>query len=82
MQNILKLATIDQRWCSVADGRTVKLDVCHLDFLAVQKATLHNLNVFVADERRFNQGLLGQDFLSNYEVRILKNEIYLYPFNN
>lgn len=82
MQNILKLATIDQRWCIVADGRTVKLDVCHLDSLAVQKATLHNLNVFITEEKHLNQGLLGQDFLSDYEVHILKNEIHLYPFGN
>ncbi|MEL6438170.1 MAG: tetratricopeptide repeat protein [Cyanobacteria bacterium J06621_8] len=81
IQKIMNLATIERCWGSVADGRTVQFGVCYLDSLALQEATIHRLNILIPEQRGFNQGLLGQDFLSNYEVRILKNEIHLSPFN-
>lgn len=77
MRRAMGLNTIDRRWCGVADGRYVELDVCHLDSLTIQKATINYLNVFIAPRENRDEGLLGQDFLRNYEVRILKDEIHL-----
>lgn len=79
MQRAMRLNTIDRTWCGVADGRYVELDVCHVNSLTVQKATVNHLDVLVAPRETRAEGLLGQDFLRNYEVRILREEIHLYP---
>jgi tetratricopeptide (TPR) repeat protein len=79
MQRIMMLNTTGRVWGRVADGRYVEFDVCHVNSLRVQKAIVNNLDVFVATRETATEGLLGQDFLSNYEVRILKDEIHLYP---
>jgi tetratricopeptide (TPR) repeat protein len=79
MQRIMMLNTTNRVWGRVADGRYVEFDVCHVNSLRVQKAIVNNLDVFVATRETATEGLLGQDFLSNYEVRILKDEIHLYP---
>ena len=78
MQRTMQLNTIGEQWCIVADGRRVKFGVCQINSLCVNKATINYLNVAVGTKET-DEGLLGQDFLSNYEVRILKEEVHLYP---
>ena len=79
MQRIMQLPTTGKQLCRVGDGRIVEFDVCQVNSLSVQKATVYHLDIDVATKERTSEGLLGQDFLRNYEVRILKQEIHLYP---
>ncbi len=41
--------------------------------LAVQTAIVRNIQIGIGD--RANEGLLGQDFLARFDVRILETEV-------
>ncbi|MEG4203805.1 hypothetical protein QUA20_07730 [Microcoleus sp. Pol7_A1] len=42
--------------------------------LAVQTSIVRNIQIGIGD-RRANEGLLGQDFLARFDVRILETEV-------
>ncbi len=62
---------------SVADGSFAIFNLGWLKSVAVQTAVIYNVQVAIAP--RSNEGLLGQDFLAHYNVRILENEVEFHP---
>ncbi|MEG4585621.1 hypothetical protein QUA54_10455 [Microcoleus sp. MOSTC5] len=48
-------------------------DLGWVQSLAVQTAIVRNIQIGIGD--RANEGLLGQDFLAHFDVRILENEV-------
>ncbi|MGF1514356.1 MAG: tetratricopeptide repeat protein [Elainellaceae cyanobacterium] len=65
-------------WCQaqVADGRWVNLESGWMRSLGVQSAIIHNVRVAVVPDSA--AGLLGQDFFTAYDLRILDREIEFY----
>jgi aspartyl protease family protein len=58
---------------AVADGRVVEFDLGSVQSLAVQTAVVYHIQVAIGD--RANKGILGQNFLARFDVRILENEV-------
>jgi tetratricopeptide (TPR) repeat protein len=61
----------------VADGSFAIFNLGWVKSIAVQTAVIYNVQVAIAP--RSNEGLLGQDFLARYNVRILENEVEFHP---
>ncbi len=61
----------------VADGSFAIFNLGWVKSVAVQTAVVYNIQVAIAP--RSNEGLLGQDFLAHYNVRILENEVEFHP---
>jgi len=62
---------------TLADGRTIVMPVGRLNSLAVSGATIRNVNVAIASD--LAEGLLGSDFLGNYDIKIKRDVIEFYP---
>ncbi len=60
---------------SLADGRIITAPVGRVQSLAVGAAVAENLQVSISPTA--TEGLLGQNFLSRYNVRILRTEVEL-----
>ncbi|MBD1815309.1 retroviral-like aspartic protease family protein [Microcoleus vaginatus DQ-U2] len=58
---------------AVADGRVVEIDLGSVQSLAVQTAVVYHIQVAIGD--RAAEGLLGQNFLARFDVRILENQV-------
>jgi tetratricopeptide (TPR) repeat protein len=61
------------KWFMMADGHQVEYPVGWVQSIAVQRAERRFIEVAIGDREAV--GLLGQDFLSYYDIRILAHEI-------
>ncbi|MDX2228905.1 MAG: retropepsin-like aspartic protease [Leptolyngbyaceae cyanobacterium bins.349] len=61
----------------MADGRTIEMPVGRLSSLSVDGATIRDVNVAIAGD--YAEGLLGSDFLGNYDVKIKRDVIEFHP---
>ena len=73
MANFLKIVPCGTYQSMIADGSLITSDLGWVQSLAVQTAIVRNIQIGIRDG--INYGLLGQDFLARYDVRILENEI-------
>jgi predicted aspartyl protease len=77
MAKALKLPIVGVDQFTMADGRTVLMPLGRLQSMAIQNASVKNLNVAIAPDSA--DGLLGHDFLGNYDIKIKQNEVEFYP---
>lgn len=73
MADALKIVPSGSCQGTVADGSFVIFNLGWVKSVAVQTAVVYNVQVAIAP--RSTEGLLGQDFLVHYNVRILENEV-------
>ena len=74
MADLLKIVPCGTCHSMIADGSIVMFDLGWVQSLAVQTAVVYNIQVAIGDNR-ITYGLLGQDFLARYNVRILENQV-------
>ncbi|MDX2242466.1 MAG: retropepsin-like aspartic protease [Leptolyngbyaceae cyanobacterium bins.302] len=77
MAQSLNLPIVGAGRYTMADGRTIVMPVGRLNSLAVSGATIRNVDVAIAGD--YAEGLLGSDFLGNYDVKIKRDVIEFYP---
>lgn len=77
MAQSLNLPIVGSGRFTMADGRTIIMPVGRLNSLSVEGATIRNVNVAIAGD--YAEGLLGSDFLGNYDVKIKRDVIEFYP---
>lgn len=77
MAQSLSLPIVGAGRFTLADGRTIVMPVGRLNSLAVSGATIRNVNVAIAGD--LAEGLLGSDFLGNYDIKIKRDVIEFYP---
>jgi len=77
MAQALNLPIVGTGRFTLADGRTIAMPVGRLTSLSVDGATVRNVNVAIAGD--YAEGLLGSDFLANYDVKIKRDVIEFYP---
>jgi len=77
MAQALNIPVVGAGRFTMADGRTIVMPVGLLNSLSVSGATIRNVNVAIAGD--FAEGLLGSDFLGNYDVKIKRDVIEFYP---
>lgn len=73
MADALKIVPSGSCQSIIADGSLVKFDLGWVQSLAVQTAVVCNIQIAIGD--RANEGLLGQNFLARFDVRILENQV-------
>jgi tetratricopeptide (TPR) repeat protein len=78
MADLLKIVPCGTCQSMIADGSVVTFDLGWVQSLAVQTAIVCNIQITIGDNR-ITYGLLGQDFLARYNVRILENEVEFHP---
>ena len=78
MAELLKIVPSGTCQSMIADGSVVTFDLGWVQSLAVQTAVVCNIQIAIADNR-ITYGLLGQDFLARYNVRILENQVEFHP---
>lgn len=74
MAELLKIVSCGTCQSMIADGSVVTFDLGWVQSLAVQTAVVCNIQIAIGDNR-ITYGLLGQDFLARYNVRILENQV-------
>lgn len=62
---------------TMADGRAVVMPIGRISSMTVDGATVNNLNVAIAGDSA--DGLLGHDFLGNYDITIKQNVVEFHP---
>jgi predicted aspartyl protease len=62
---------------TMADGRSIVLPVGRLNSMSIDGATVRNVNVVIASDSA--EGLLGHDFLGNYDIKIKQDVVEFYP---
>lgn len=62
---------------TLADGRSVLFPIGRLQSLSIEGATIQNVNVAITPDSA--DGLLGHDFLGNYDIKIKRDVIEFYP---
>lgn len=72
---LLRIVPVGNRWFRLADGRAMQAPVGFVQSVAVDQARADNLEVAITAT---DMGLLGQNFLWRYDVRILSREVELY----
>lgn len=77
MADSLKIVPCGTYQSIIADGSIVTFDLGWMQSLAVQTAIVRNIQIGIGDRITF--GLLGQDFLARYNVRILENQVEFHP---
>ena len=75
MGNLLNVIPTRHQRFQVADGRIVTDPVGRVQSIALDQAKVENVSVSISPTSK--NGLLGQDFLCRFNVRILKDEIEL-----
>lgn len=76
MGHLLNVSPTGKKRFGMADGRIVEESVGFVNSIAVGSAQSNDLQVAIA--RNAREGLLGQNYLWRYDVRILRTEIELY----
>ncbi|MEG4405174.1 tetratricopeptide repeat protein [Microcoleus sp. MON2_D5] len=74
MAELLKIVPSGTCQSMIADGSVVTFDLGWVQSLAVQTAVVCNIQIAIGDNR-ITYGLLGQDFIARYNVRILENQV-------
>lgn len=77
MAQVLNLPIVGAGRYTMADGRTITMPVGRLNSLAVSGAMIRNVEVAIAGD--YAEGLLGSDFLGNYDIKIKRDVIEFYP---
>jgi aspartyl protease family protein len=77
MAMALNIPVIGARRFTMADGRTVVMPVGRLNSISIDGATVTNVNVAIANDSA--EGLLGTDFLGNYDIKIKQTVVEFYP---
>jgi tetratricopeptide (TPR) repeat protein len=67
----------EKRWCYTNDGGMVELPMGQIPAIAVGEAVQTQLTVAIAIQA--GEPVLGQDFLSHYDVQILSDRVELHP---
>ncbi len=62
---------------TLADGRTIVMPLGRLNSISIAGARVNNVNVAIANNA--TDGLLGHDFLGNYDIKIKRDVVELYP---
>lgn len=75
MGNLLNVIPTRTERFQVADGRIVENPVGRVQSIALAEAKIENLNVSISKMK--TTGLLGQNFLCRFDMRIIKDEIEL-----
>ncbi|MFN3360514.1 MAG: TIGR02281 family clan AA aspartic protease [Pseudanabaenaceae cyanobacterium] len=76
MANALNVRPFTAVKAQVADGSTVVFPIGFVQSISVNGATVNNVPVAIAPQMPL--GLLGNDFLSSYDVKIKRDTIELY----
>ncbi|MCS6960240.1 MAG: retropepsin-like aspartic protease [Pseudanabaenaceae cyanobacterium SKYGB_i_bin29] len=76
MANLLNVRPFTAVKAQVADGSTVVFPIGFVQSISVSGATVNNVPVAIAPQMQL--GLLGNDFLSSYDVKIKRDTIELY----
>lgn len=74
MAKQLRIVPTGQKRFQVADGRVVTNAVGQVDSIAVGDAKVQNLEVAIMSEQ-MRHGLLGENFLTHYNVKILDEDV-------
>jgi aspartyl protease family protein len=77
MAKALRIQPTGYREVIVADGSIRKMPVTAIQQVNAGGLISHNLEVTIAGKA--DVGLLGHDFFGNYDIKIKRNEIELYP---
>jgi predicted aspartyl protease len=77
MARSLRLPIIGVDQFIMADGRTVLMPLGRIQSMAIQNAVVKNVNVAIAPDSA--DGLLGHDFLGNYDIKIKRDVVEFYP---
>ena len=64
--------------CSVADGRLTDTPVGRVRSMAIGHAKIDNIEVLILPDA-MRHGLIGENFLQYYDVKILEHEVELHP---
>ena len=72
----LNIVFIGNQPLRFADGSVTNAPIGYVRSVSIQKAKAENLEVAVLP--RYTQGLLGQNYLWRYDIRILQTEVELY----
>jgi predicted aspartyl protease len=75
MANALKLKATGTVEAHIADGSKVQFLTSQVESIAIGRAVANNLQVAIAPKA--SVGLLGHDFFSNYDVKIMEKELEL-----
>jgi Tfp pilus assembly protein PilF len=80
MAMILGVEITGYRWGTLADGRSVRMETGQVRSIGVGKTesgTLHEVQVNIGDGEI--DGLLGQNFLTHYNLRMMSDAIEFHP---
>lgn len=76
MATALNIPIVGAGKYTLADGRTIVMPVGRLNSISIDGATIKNVNVAIASD--YAEGLLGSDFLGNYDVKIKRDVVEFY----
>lgn len=77
MARALQIPIVGAGQFTMADGRTIVMPLGRLNSISIEGARVSNVNVAIASDAA--DGLLGHDFLGNYDIKIKRDVIELYP---
>ncbi len=76
MARALQIPIVGAGQFTMADGRTIVMPLGRLNSISIEGARVSNVNVAIANDAA--EGLLGHDFLGNYDIKIKRDVIELY----
>ncbi len=76
MAQALKVPIVGAGRFTLADGKTVTLQIGRLVSMGVDGSTIRNVDVAIAEE--MDAGLLGHDFFGDYDVQFKKTVVEFY----
>ena len=77
MARALQIPIVGAGQFTMADGRTIVMPLGRLNSISIKGARVNNVNVAIANNAA--EGLLGHDFLGNYDIKIKRDVVELYP---
>ncbi len=77
MAQSLQIPLVGAGRFTLADGRSVLFPIGRLQSLSIDGATIRDVNVAITPDTA--DGLLGHDFLGNYDIKIKRDVIEFYP---
>jgi aspartyl protease family protein len=77
MARNLRVPVVGAGQFTMADGRSTILPVGRINSLGIDGAVVRNVNVIIASDAA--DGLLGHDFLGNYDIKIKQDVVEFYP---
>ncbi len=76
MASSLRLPIVGAGRYTMADGRTIVMPLGRLNSMSIDGAVVRNVNVAIASDSA--EGLLGHDFLGNYDIKIKRDVVEFY----